>query len=248
MRSPTIGNSAMNVRAEWGVRGLRDLIPETSVFIVVDVLSFSTAVDVACAARASVLPFPFGDPTRALAEAERHGCLLAGRRRDPESIYSLSPPTLRKLPAGSRLLLPSPNGSTISFAAEGKPVLAGCFRNARAVAHKAMEIADGGVISVIPAGEHWPDSGLRPAIEDMLGAGCILSELNGQMDAEAQTLQTVYMAARSNLAELVQTSRSGRELDAMGFPQDVAAALEQEVSDIAPLLTDGIFRGIRTGA
>ena len=78
----------------------------------------------------------------------------------------------------SRLVLPSPNGSAIAAAAPGVTVAAS-LRNASAVAEWLSERFRGDVepVSVIAAGERWPDGSLRPALEDLLGAGAVLSAL-----------------------------------------------------------------------
>ena len=67
------------VRFEWGLAGLASVAQADAVVVVVDVLSFSTAVSVALARGASVLPFPWKDE-RATEYAHRHAALLAGPR------------------------------------------------------------------------------------------------------------------------------------------------------------------------
>ncbi|MEO1146213.1 MAG: hypothetical protein AAFY26_11535 [Cyanobacteria bacterium J06638_22] len=81
--------------------------------------------------------------------------------------YSLSPASLLSIPQGTRLVLPSPNGSTLSLATGATLTIVGCLRNARAVASAARRY--GSKITVIPAGERWSDRSLRPALEDWMG-------------------------------------------------------------------------------
>ena len=59
------------------------------------------------------------------------------------------------------LVLPSPNGATISLEANCRGyVLAGCLRNRSAVASRAAAL--GGPFGIIAAGERWSDGTLRP--------------------------------------------------------------------------------------
>ncbi|MBE0695646.1 MAG: 2-phosphosulfolactate phosphatase, partial [Anaerolineaceae bacterium] len=157
-----------NIRFEWGLSGLKALAPASDVLIIVDVLSFTTCVDIVVGNGGYV--FPYAGPAEALpAYAKSVGALIASRRRQQDAAYSLAPSSLVSIPEGTRLVLPSPNGSTLSYATAGIPTLAGCFRNARAVAAKACQL--GKRVSVIAAGERWQDGLLRPALEDLLGAG-----------------------------------------------------------------------------
>lgn len=43
----------------------------------------------------------------------------------------------------------------------------------------------GRTVAVIPAGERWADGSLRPAIEDLLGAGAFIRELMRQSIARS---------------------------------------------------------------
>ena len=67
------------------------------------------------------------------------------------------------IPADVRLVLPSPNGATLSLETGELPTFTGCLRNAQAVAQALQGI--GPKISLIPAGERWKDGSLRPAVE-----------------------------------------------------------------------------------
>ena len=143
---------------EWGEDGARALAEQADVFVVVDVLSFTTCVEVACARGLEVIPCRFKDE-RAGVIAGRNEAELAGPRG--EARYSLSPASFTDAPAGTRVVLPSPNGAATTLAIERAPVLAGCLRNAKAVARHAAAL--GGRIAVIAAGERWPDGGLPRA-------------------------------------------------------------------------------------
>lgn len=225
---------------EWGLAGLLALREHVAVLVVVDVLSFSTAVDVAVGRGAAVLPFPSGDPAAARAEAARRGAVPAVRRGEPG--FSLSPASLGGVPPGLRLLLPSPNGSRLSLAGGGVPVLAGCLRNAAAVAAAALHLAGGGPVGVVPAGERWPDGSLRPAVEDLLGAGAVLHHLGPDFCPEARVACDAHQAAGRGVAALVRAGRSGEELVGRGFAGDVDLAVQEGCSTVAPLLRGGLFQ------
>ncbi|NIY81110.1 2-phosphosulfolactate phosphatase [Celeribacter sp. HF31] len=234
----------IRILCEWGLSGAHRLVPEANVLVVIDVLSFSTCVDVATSRDARVYPYPSRDRSAAATEARRLSAELAGKRSD--SGYSLSPDTLTSLPSGAALVLPSPNGARISFAARdlGRPVLAGCLRNAAAVADLAAKLTGlDGNIALVPAGETWPDGSLRPAIEDQIGAGAIADRLacahGAILSAESQIARAAFLAA--TLPDTLSTSVSGRELTDYGFPQDVDMASALNVSTTAPQLQDGAF-------
>lgn len=159
--------------------------------------------------------------------------------QDPR--FSLSAPTLQSIPAGTRLVLPSPNGSHISCAAKGKPVFAGCLRNAAAVAAEAMATVGDGTLAVIPAGERWQDGSLRPAIEDLIGAGAVISALTGALSPEAIVARDVFHSARRDLFDRLMNSVSGIELVEHGFPQDVEIAAALNVSTCAPIMRQDFF-------
>jgi len=233
---------SLAAQCEWGLAGVEALRGRVAVLVIVDVLSFSTAVDVAVGRGAVILPFPLGDQAAAAAAARAGNAVLATHRRAQGGQYSLSPTSLLTIAPGTRLMLPSPNGSRLSLAGGTTPVLAGCLRNAAAVAAKAREIAGDGPVGVIPAGERWPDGSLRPAIEDWLGAGAILDALDGPLSAEAHVARDAYRSAGADLATLIRTSQSGRELIDGGFPDDVEIALEVGVSRTAPRLSQGAYR------
>lgn len=226
---------------EWGSQGARTFDRNVGAMVVVDVLSFSTCIDIAVARGAVVVPFRFHDETAAAELARALGADVAGARGSGKHRFSLSPASLTSIEPGNRLVLPSPNGSSISATARAAPVLAGCLRNARAVAMRAKEIAQGCPIAVIPAGERWPDGSLRPAIEDLIGAGAIIDELGLPCTPEAEVARGAFLGARADLDRLLSECVSGRELIDRGFAQDVAIAAAINSSQTAPRLINGAF-------
>jgi 2-phosphosulfolactate phosphatase len=168
--------------------------------------------------------------------------MLASPYRTTEG-YSLSPASLVDMPAGTRLVLPSPNGATLTLATGDAPTFAGCLRNARAVTEAARKA--GRRVSVIPAGERWPGHTLRPAIEDFIGAGAIIhhlvNELGGEPSPEAEAAAAVYAHFRDELYSCLDACGSGKELVSRGFPDDVALAADLDGSECAPRLVDGAY-------
>lgn len=226
------------IRCEWGAHGLRALLPGVDAIVIVDVLSFSTAVDIAVGNGAIVYPYAAYDETTVRFAQER-GALLARRGREAGSGPSLSPASLVTLAAGTRLVLPSPNGATLSGLTGATPTFAGCLRNARAVAAAAQRI--GPRIGVVAAGERWPDGSLRPGIEDWLGAGAIIHHLLGTRSPEAEVAAATFGQCAPDLAEHLQRCGSGQELIGRGFAVDVALAAELNRSVAAPMLVDGAY-------
>lgn len=237
---------AFDARFEWGEAGLRALAPGARTIVIVDVLSFTTAVDVAVSGGSTVIPYRWRDETASEVARQNDALLAVGRRRiDTDHPYSLSPQSLQRLPPGSRIVLPSPNGATLSgIAAEfGAAVIAGCLRNASAVAAACQET--GGPALVIAAGERWGDVGqgsLRPALEDLLGAGAILSALRATNPSpEARAAIAAFEEARPHLPERIAQASSGRELIETGYARDVELAAAHDASSIAPILREGCF-------
>ena len=225
-----------DVRCEWGQQGILQLAPISDVVIVVDVLSFSTCVDIATSRDAIAFPYQWRDQS-AQAFADAIDAELAAKRGIGK--YSLSPASLLSIPHGTRLVLPSPNGATLSLATGTTPTIAGCLRNAKAVASAAM--AYGQKIAVIPAGERWTNGSLRPALEDWMGAGVILSYLTSRLSPEAELAIATYQNLSPKLESLIAHCGSGQELIEQGLEQDVALALQLNVSDCVPTLMEGAY-------
>jgi 2-phosphosulfolactate phosphatase len=213
------------LKLEWGPEGVGAL-RDCDVLVVVDVLSFTTSVDLVVGNGGQVRPSRW-QPT-------------SGKTLRPASLVGRS----------GVVELPSPNGSNLCFlAAEtGAHVLAACLRNASAVAKRAQELGE--TIGVIPGGERWGldvlNSGprefgpLRPCVEDYLGAGAVLAGLSGTASPEALLAATAFR--NTDVATAVRECGSGRELIENGHAADVELAVEIGVSNAVPVLLEGVLR------
>ena len=235
---------SFDIRCEWGEEGLQELLPASRAVVIVDVLSFSTSVDIAAGNGALVYPYRTKDHSAA-AYARSRDALLANSTREFEGGgYSLSPSSLVDIPAGTALVLPSPNGSTLSLSTGETPTFAGCLRNASALAGVLQRYGSG--ISIIPAGERWKkQQTLRPAIEDLVGAGAVIHALEGSRSPEAETAACAFAAFRDDLPLVIGASGSGKELIGRGFEEDVWLAAALDASDCVPVLKDGAYRSSR---
>ena len=118
----------MQIDLEWGATAI-EYLPSPDLYLIIDVLSFSTAVDIALSRGALVWPYLYKDH-RASDYALDKQAILAGPRSHERP--SLSPASLQALAANSRLVLPSPNGATLSTLTGQTPTLSVCLRNAQA--------------------------------------------------------------------------------------------------------------------
>lgn len=249
---PQLLQDHLGVRFEWGPTGASLLGTAEGCLVVVDVLSFTTAVSVATGRAMAVLPYPLADPD-AEHFAEANDAVLAVRRRDVSATrpWSLSPAALASAPHVPRLVLPSPNGSAIASQASGG-VVAACLRNARASASWLLEhgfATRERPALVVAAGERWPDGSLRPALEDALGAGAVLAQLREagcELSAEATAMAVAFEA--TNVEDALRTCGSARELEAMGFEADVEMAGALDADDHAAVFFDGAFQAVPTRA
>ncbi len=223
----------------WGLSGLTHLIPISDVVVIVDVLSFSTCVEVAVSRGVAVYPSTKGGPTAA-AYAQSLGALLI-EMKPRDHAFTFSPTALQTLPEGSRILLPSPNGSTLSLATGDLPTLTGCLRNARAVARAAQQL--GRRISVIAAGERWPDTQPAASPGRPAGAGAIVNGLQGDLSGDAHAARAAFMESRSSLYERIRDCPSGQELIEKGRAADVSLSCELDQTNTYPLLLNGAYVG-----
>jgi 2-phosphosulfolactate phosphatase len=237
------------VRCEWGAEGAASLAPGCAALVVVDVLSFTTSTCVAVERGIAVFPHAWHASAAGYARSVDAQVAVGRRRVDADQPWSLSPATLLRAPYTPRLVLPSPNGSTIAAAASGL-VVAACLRNASAVGQWLSTNGYGTPsrpVLVVPAGERWPDGSLRPSLEDGLGAGAVIAALtaaspsDSSLSPEAAWLRAAYLGT-PDVAAAVRASASGRELIRSGFADDVAIAVDLDASTVVPVLINGAFQ------
>ena len=158
------GQHDFSVRFDWGPDGADAADLGVDVVVVIDVLSFTTAVSVATARGALIFPYPWEDGAAEFAASKRAN--LAGARADGG--FSLSPASFTSVERNDRVVLRSPNGATICWrlTATGVRVVAGCLRNTSAVGR----FLAGGSVAVVAGGERWGGAavGIRPCLEDCL--------------------------------------------------------------------------------
>ncbi|MEV0358406.1 2-phosphosulfolactate phosphatase [Nocardia sp. NPDC050697] len=243
--NPAHRQGAHRVRFDWGPVGAEAVRAEVTV--VVDVLSFTTTLSVAADLGIEVFPYRWGHDGVAEYAAARGAVAAVGRRVAAPGQVSLSPGTLRRAEPFERLVLPSPNGSTIAhrLAAAGSLCVGASLRNAAAV---AGWIGAGRSVAVVAAGERWPDGSLRPAVEDLWGAGAVLANLPDQegFSPEARMAVQAWRGVEGEIGAALRGCASGRELIAIGFAGDVEIAGEAGVSSAVPVLAGERF--VSTGS
>jgi 2-phosphosulfolactate phosphatase len=240
--------STWEIDVGWGPNGLRDLAPRSDVVVVVDVLRFTTAVDVAVARGADVYPYRWHDGSEA-DYAGRIGAELAvpGYDVGRDHPWSLSPFDLSTIPTGTRLVLPSPNDAALAFAALAAgagALVAACLRNAPAVAAWLAERR--GRIGLLAAGERWRGATgpLRPAVEDWLGVGAVAHALDpaGLVSSpDAAAAAGGFAAVADRLQWALERCPSGRELIDKGLGRDLAPSARHGVSSSVPVLVEDRF-------
>ena len=200
-------------------------------------------------------PYRWRDDRAAAFAGELGARLAVGRleAREQAGEISLSPGSMAALRPGERVVLPSPNGSTISHAllSSGATVVAGSLRNATAVAEWLVpRLAEDATLVVVPAGERWPDDTLRPAAEDLWGAGAILHALVERgvtgLSPEARLAEAAYAEVAPRIAEDLRACASGVELIDRGFGSDVEIAAGTDESPVVPVLADGAIVDVRS--
>ncbi|SCG86547.1 2-phosphosulfolactate phosphatase [Methanobacterium congolense] len=198
------------------------------VTIVVDALRASTTIITALENFQTIIPVKNIEDATKLA-SENFAVLAGERRGAPVKGFDTgnSPVEIQNF-SGEVLVLTTTNGTRILEGLKSK-VLVGSFVNAKAVAEKALDIAENH-IEVIMAGVNG-----RFAIEDFLGAGEIISHLQDQ-ELDELALASV-MASQDKIAvnEAVKNSKSAQGLYELGLGEDVDFCLKRNLYDTVPV-------------
>lgn len=219
------------------------------VIVIVDVLSFTTSVTIAVDRGALIYPCRDSDDLPAL--TARIGGEAAVARADvpAKGRFSLSPQTYVAIEPETRVAVWSPNGATCSRCAVTAPyVLAGALVNAEAIGATVNKILANSdlAVTVIACGERetGPDGKtyLRWAEEDILGAGAVMSYVEGDKSPAACLVEKAFRQCRDRLDDVLRQCESGRYLINRGFDGDVGIAAHLNRYQIAPILRDGSFR------
>ncbi len=237
------------MRFEWGLQGAEAVATGADVAVVIDVLSFTTTLSVAIDNGTAVLHVPMERRDGSALRARQRRRARSRRSRADCDQPSLSPASLRRAAPPARLVVPSPNGATIAhwFGVAGVPCVGACLRNAAATARWLGQgfVATGKTIAVIAAGERWDDGSLRPAVEDLWGAGAVIGGLSAfgsdSCSPEGAVAAAAYDTIRGRELDALLSCTSGRELSDAAYRGDVEIAAEVDGSTSVPLLVDGRF-------
>lgn len=238
------------LRFDWALQGADAIALDADVAVVIDVLSFTTTLTVALDGGTTVLPYRWNDSNAANFARQHDAVLAVGRSKAEAGEISLSPATLRTARPPERLVLPSPNGSTIAhhLSERAHTVLGASLRNASAVAQWISDHHNPATssVAVIAAGERWPDDSLRPGVEDLWGAGALIAALRVRgwtsYSPEAQTAAAAWTSVAAEAVAALSDCASGRELIDLGYDDDVAIAAEVDQSGTVPLLHEHQFQ------
>ncbi len=246
MENNIFNQNPFQCRMDWGTRGVEEAAKRGDIIIIVDILSFSTAVTTAVHFGAIIYPLDKKADSKSFAELI--GAEVAFGRTEAKELNkpSLSPASFGKHHEDKKIVLPSVNGAACSVLSDGcKALLVGSFLNATFVAEVAEKIQkeNNASITVIACGERWSDTKeLRPCVEDYLGAGIILSKLSGTKSPEAQLCISAFKGSKESLNDLVIDCSSGRELISMGFGDDIKYSTKVDSLKEVPILEKNFFK------
>lgn len=243
--------AGVDVHVEWGAVGARLAAERGDLVVIVDVLSFSTAVTLAVSRGATALSFSTDEIEAAGGREALCGRLdaeiVAKDRRATDASFSLSPASLGAIAPGDRLIFTSLNGAACTSAASPAPqMMVGALSNRVAVASLVSErlaAGDASRCTLIASAEHWSSStgsehGIRPGVEDWLGAGAVaraLEQRGLKLSLEAALAANAFDVVQHDVTSALDSCISGRELIAKGFADDVVLASQLDSIGVVPV-------------
>ncbi len=218
------------------------------VCIAVDVLRSSSTI-VTLLEKGCTEVYPMEDEEESRRMGMKKGMLLSGERKgvkingfdmgnSPVEVYSFDV-------KGKRVVLTTTNGThLITKAKKCRSLMIGCFLNARACCHRALEFARANNcdISLLCAGE-----GNRFVLDDVYCVGYMVEEIyslariNGDevdMQDSARAALKIY-SRYANARDAFRDSRSGRRLLELGRQDDLDFCSRLNIFDHVPVLQKG---------
>jgi 2-phosphosulfolactate phosphatase len=217
-----LGQAKYQVRLDWGVDGARRILPGAHVVVLVDALLATT---------------------QAVLAAER-GATYA---------LSAAPDAAGTATADIAALLGQ----------HDVVVLAASLRNREAVARRILALQEARgervLVALVAAGEYAEETtladttradahrarGIRFAIEDQLTAGAVIDSLVrlglDHTSPEAAVACAAFEGLQHAAVHLIAASAGGAELVAAGRKADARQATQRDVTDLVPVLRDGVF-------
>jgi len=229
----------VGVHLEWGERGAGEAADRGDDLVVVDAFSFSTTVTMAVDRGARVFAVGRNDTV----PPDTYEVPKA--RYDDSARMTLAPQSTAHLVPGERVALWSANGAAVVAAGRHAPrITLGCFRNRTAV---AAALRRDRRTTVVACAERWSSigagHGVRPSLEDWLGAGAVIAATSGlTLSPEAQAAAATFTAAGAQLETWLRECVTGRELVAKQWTADLDYLVALDASTVVPTLAeDGFF-------
>lgn len=203
--------------------------------IMVDVLRASTTITMALNHFKQVIPVV--NHEEAVKIASEKEAVIAGERRGAtlEGFDAGNSPIEIQKFTGETLVLTTSNGTRIMEGMNSQ-VLVGCFTNAEAVAVAAKKLATN-EIEVVMAGVEG-----HFAIEDFLGAGEIISNLQNENLDEYARAAVMAVQDKDLVEHNILRSRSARRLSEIGFKKDVEFCLQRNISNNVPIFQEHVLK------
>jgi len=215
--------------------------------VVVDIFRSSTSIVTALENGASeIIPCRSISKARILKSRLGEGTLLVGERRGitPKKFdLNISPSLLvRENVEGRRIVYCSTNLIRVvsKYMNDAKHLIIGGLVNASAVAKYLKKLGLNN-ITIVACG-YLPDN--HVSLEDVVGAGAIVSRLGeGNFSDTALLAKLAY--ENKDWRRLVLQSRTAKYLQSIGWGMDLELCLREDTSNIVPILSGGVIKGVR---